>query len=123
MPHVRAVISLIALMCVMSLPRTFRGRSTKCKHDAYRHAMEIAGLFAVTGLLLLAFHLARPEVLRWIVDADTRLWWFMPWVTREMLDPDGTYQRAHRRAVIAALSFLTALSTSLFVLSYVELLP
>lgn len=83
--------------------------------------MEIAGAFSVAGLLLLAFHLARPDVLRWIVDADTRLWWFMPWVTRDMLDPDGTYQRVHRRAVIAGLSFLTGLSLFLFALPYVGL--
>jgi hypothetical protein len=85
--------------------------------------METAGAFSVTGLLLLAFHLARPDVLRWIVDADTRLWWFMPWVTRDMLDPDGTYQRIHRRTVVAGVAFLTALSLVLFAAPYAGALP
>lgn len=85
--------------------------------------MVTAGLFSVTGLLLLALHLARPDLLRWLVAADTQLWWFMPWVTPAMLDPDGTYQRRHRRAVVIALSSLTALSLAAFVLPYAQAVP
>ncbi|MGE3855479.1 MAG: hypothetical protein AB7G21_00830 [Dehalococcoidia bacterium] len=85
--------------------------------------MVTAGLLSVTGLLLLALHLARPDVLRWLVAADTQLWWFMPWVTPEMLDPDGAYQRRHRRAVVVALSSLTALSLAAFVIPYAQATP
>lgn len=83
--------------------------------------MATAGLFAVTGLLLLALHLARPELLRWLVSADTQMWWFMPWVTPEMMDPEGTYQRRHRRAVVLGLTSLTTLSLVLFALPYAGL--
>jgi len=80
--------------------------------------MVTAGAFSVMGLLLLALHLARPDLLRWLVAADTQLWWFMPWVTPAMLDPEGTYQRRHRRTAVIALAGLTALSLVLFVLPY-----
>lgn len=80
--------------------------------------MVTAGLFAVTGLLLLALHLCRPDLLRWLVAADTQLWWFLPWVTADMLDPEGAYQRRHRRAAVIALTSLTSLSLVLFALPY-----
>lgn len=86
--------------------------------DAYCYRMVISGAFAVMGLLLTALHLARPDLLRRVVAADTQLWWFLPWVSNDTLDPDGRYQRIHRRAVVAAVSMWTVTNLVLFSLPY-----
>ena len=80
--------------------------------------MVISGWFAVIGLIGLAIHLARPDLLRRLVHADTRLWWFMPWVSEEILDPDGTYQRLQRRLAITATVGWTIANLALFILAY-----
>ncbi|MEI7926651.1 MAG: hypothetical protein WCI61_10770 [Chloroflexota bacterium] len=82
--------------------------------------MVIEGIFAVMGLLLLALHLARPGVLRWIVLAETQLWRFLPWVKGDMLDPDGRYQRVMRAGVVTGISMLTVMSLVLFIAPYTD---
>lgn len=77
------------------------------------------GVFAATGLLLVALHVARPDLLRRLVDADTRLWWFVPGMTMEALDVEGRYQRLYRRVAVAAVATWTLLNLALFALSYV----
>lgn len=86
--------------------------------NAYCYGMVISGTFAVMGLLLVALHLARPDLLRRSVAADTQLWWFLPWVSEDTLDPDGRYQRLHRRAVVATVSMWTVTNLVLFALPY-----
>ena len=80
--------------------------------------MVILGTFAVIGLLSLALHVAKPHVLRTLVLEETRLWWFMPWVTERVLDPDEAYQRAYRRVAVAAITMFTAANLALFAASY-----
>lgn len=97
-------------------------RWTAIAPNAYRYGMVISGSFAATGLLLLALHLARPGLLRSVVQADTQMWWFLPWVTADTLDPDGLYQRAHRLAVVVGLVVLTAMNLALFAVPYADVL-
>ena len=97
-------------------------RWTAIAPDAYRYGMVISGSFAATGLLLLALHLARPGLLRGVVQAVTQMWWFLPWVTADTLDPDGPYHRAYRLAAVVGLVVLTAMNLALFVVPYADVL-
>ena len=80
--------------------------------------MVIPGAFAVMGLLLLAGHLARPGILRRLVSADTNLWWFLPWVTDDILDVEGRYQRTYRRFAVLSVSGWTVTNLALFAAPY-----
>ena len=82
----------------------------------------MAGVFAVTGLLLLALHLARPDALRGLVQTDARLWSFLPWADSDWLDPESKYQRMYRRFAVAALTAWILVNLGLFVLSYTPLM-
>ncbi len=80
--------------------------------------MVIPGAFAVMGLLLLAGHLARPDVLRRLISADTSLWWFLPWVSQDLLDVEGRYQRTYRRVAVLSVSGWTVTNLALFAAPY-----
>ena len=81
--------------------------------------MITAGALAVTGLLAIAIHLARPDLLRRLIDADARLWAFMPGITAEALDAESRYQRLYRRVAVVAVVAWTLLNLTLFALPYV----
>ncbi len=81
--------------------------------------MLMPGVFAVIGLLLLAGHLARPDLLRRIVHADTQLLRIVPWFPRDQLEIDGLYQRAYRSAVVGTLVAWVVVNVLVFAASYV----
>lgn len=80
--------------------------------------MEIPGAFAIIGLLTLALHVARPGLLKHLVHADTRMWGFLPWVTEAVLDPEGSYQRYHRRVTVVAIVGWTMVNLAIFTAAY-----
>jgi hypothetical protein len=83
--------------------------------------MAIPGSFAVIGLLLLALHLARPGLLRRLVQADVGLLVrFVPWVALDVHDEESRYQRAYRQCVVITVAGLTLLNGALFVQSYIS---
>jgi hypothetical protein len=72
------------------------------------------------GLLLTALHLARPHLLRRLVNGDTQIASFLPWLPADALDPDSGYQRLHRRVVIALIVGWTLVNFAVFVASYTD---
>ena len=85
--------------------------------------MLMPGAFAVSGLLLLALHFARPDLLSRLVDADARLSCLVPGVPAEALDVDGRFQRIYRRLAVASISGWTLVNLALFVLAQLVLFP
>lgn len=85
--------------------------------------MLMPGAFAVSGLLLLALHFARPDLLNRLVETDARLSCLVPGVPAEALDIDGRFQRVYRRIAVASISGWTLVNLALFALAYVVPFP